>query len=343
LVEWLATDGQRVAAGDVVAMVETSKATTDLVADAGGVLRHLVPAMSTCRPGDQIGRLFATEEDWRASAATAAADPAAGHDDGLAITLPARALMERHGIDPADLAALGKSVIRRTDIEDLLQRRDDAAQRTNALPAAQQAVAAAVSASHQRIPAAFSVVKVTGRWRQEEADRPVAVAGIPELVIKAIADVREEFPLCFSSLGPGNTVTTPAGAHIGVTVDVGYGLYVPVIHDADARSVGEIAAALLQARLKARRRKFTEADLTGANIVVTLHTELDVVLARPIIYPGHACALSVCALQDELYLDPLAGVSVRHFFYLGLAYDHRLINGRDAARFLDAVKSRLAT
>ncbi|WP_175609340.1 2-oxo acid dehydrogenase subunit E2, partial [Streptacidiphilus griseoplanus] len=72
--------------------------------------------------------------------------------------------------------------------------------------------------------------------------------------------------------------------------------------------------------------------LTGANFVITLHTDADVVLAVPFILPGTVCALAVTSPQDG---SPQDGSPAN----IGLAYDHRLINGRDAALFLRALKN----
>ena len=76
------------------------------------------------------------------------------------------------------------------------------------------------------------------------------------------------------------------------------------------------------------------ADLDGARIVVSLHQAAGVLLAQPIIYPGHVCALSVGAPDYELKLGPAGEISRHDYFYLGISYDRRIINGKEAAAFL---------
>ncbi|TQS17988.1 2-oxo acid dehydrogenase subunit E2 [Microbispora hainanensis] len=131
--------------------------------------------------------------------------------------------------------------------------------------------------------------------------------------------------------GTGDGAATRAllseAPNIGVTVDVGEGLYVPVVHDAASRTTKDIATTLMKHRLAATTGEFTEGDLSGANFVVTLHTEHGVVLAIPFVYPGTVCALAVPGPRDGTLAD------------IGLAYDHRLINGRDAALFLNALRA----
>jgi 2-oxoglutarate dehydrogenase E2 component (dihydrolipoamide succinyltransferase) len=94
-------------------------------------------------------------------------------------------------------------------------------------------------------------------------------------------------------------------------------------------------------RVNALRGRFREADLAGGNIGLALSDETDVVSAQPLILPPHACMLALCAPQEELRLDDAGRVTVRRYLHLGLAYDHRVINGRDATLFLAELKRRL--
>jgi 2-oxoglutarate dehydrogenase E2 component (dihydrolipoamide succinyltransferase) len=96
-------------------------------------------------------------------------------------------------------------------------------------------------------------------------------------------------------------------------------------------------------RLAATEGDFREKDITGANIAVTLHTDADadVVLAIPFIFPGTVCALAITSPQRELVLGEDGAVTTRTVANIGLAYDQRLINGRDASRFLTALRIEL--
>ncbi|WP_067178589.1 2-oxo acid dehydrogenase subunit E2 [Microtetraspora niveoalba] len=208
----------------------------------------------------------------------------------------------------------------------------------------QRAVARAVRSSHETIPAAYTAVKIDigaalemGARLTREIRRPV---GLPELVTCAAARLHEAFPLFYATLVGEGSARTAEAPHVGVTMDAGAGLYVPVVHDAARRTVREVATRLMEYRLAAVTGNFRESDLAGANIVVTLHHDGDVTLAIPLIFPGHVCALAVTTPQAELRLDAGEVVS-RTVVDIGLAYDHRLINGRDAALFLRALKHLL--
>ncbi|NUR93107.1 MAG: dehydrogenase [Nonomuraea sp.] len=343
LVEWLAEDGAEVVKGDPVVVLETSKAAEELAAEADGVLRQAVRAGATCGPGDVI----ATVSDGSAPVPAAAAVVA--DESGPVITAPAQALIDEHGVDLARVRALGKKVIKRADVEALLEADDGASAQVRPLSGVQRAVAAAVTRSHRTIPAAFTAVKVDAGpaiARARAAGKEVrALIGLPELLVSAVAALHGEFPMCFAEPveGPGGdlAVRHSDAPNVGVTVDVGHGLYVPVLRDAARLSLKEIAERLTAYRGQAARGAFREDDLAGGNIVVTLHTDAAVLLAVPIVFPGQTCALSLCAPQPEFALDSAGNVVKRTTVTIGLAFDHRFVNGREAATFLNAVRKAL--
>ncbi|MET7331141.1 2-oxo acid dehydrogenase subunit E2 [Nonomuraea sp. NPDC005650] len=345
LVEWLAEDGAGVLKGDPVVVLETSKAAEELAAESDGVLRRTAETGATCRPGEVIAYV----SDGSAPPPAAADPGAAAGAGGPLVTAPAQALIDEHGVDPARIRALGKKVIKRADVAALLD--DGSPSKAQALPAVQRAVAAAVTRSHHTIPAAFTAVKLDAgpaiaraRALGKEAR---ALIGLPELLVSAVASLHGRFPMCFAEPvvadGPGGELAVrPSPApNVGVTVDVGTGLYVPVLRDAGRLSVKEIAERLAEYRTKASREAFREDDLAGGNIVVTLHTDTAVLLAVPIVFPGQTCALSLCAPQHEFALDAAGNIVKRTTVTLGLAFDHRLVNGREAAMFLNAVRKTI--
>ncbi|MFD9949563.1 2-oxo acid dehydrogenase subunit E2 [Nonomuraea sp. NPDC059023] len=257
--------------------------------------------------------------------AVPSAGAALSEGSGPLVTAPAQALIDQHGITPEQVASLGVHLVRRADVERLLTQAD-----RRELPRVQRAVARAVELSHQTIPAAYVAVRMNltpalerARTLTKEVRRPVGVA---EVFVQAVAGLHGEFPLFFARLD-GNHAVLSATPDIGVTVDLGEGLYVPVVHDAAGRTLKDIAGTLMKHRLAATTGDFKESDLTGANFVVTLHTEGEVEMAIPFVFPGTAGALAVTSPADG---SPAL---------IGLAYDHRLINGRDASLFLAALRT----
>nr|WP_062340696.1 2-oxo acid dehydrogenase subunit E2 [Herbidospora sakaeratensis] len=335
LVEWLAATGTEVKEGDPIAVLETSKSAEEVPADATGVLRQEIALMADCAPGDLLATIGASAPT---PVAPVAAAPQAA-PAGPVITAPARAAMDELGVTEAQLAALGVNVVRRADVERLAA---ETSTRTAPLSKVQQAVGRAVTLSHSTIPAAYAVVDMpldeelaATRRLTKEVRRPV---GLAELFVMGVARLHGEFPLFFATLGPDRTqAVLSERANVGVTFDTGDGLYVPVVHDAGSKTMQEVATRLMEYRVAAMKGDFSAADLADANIAVTLHHDGGVTLAIPFIFPGTACALAVTAPQEVLYLDG-GEVRSRAVAHIGLAYDHRLINGRDAARFLHALQ-----
>ncbi|MFI7053550.1 2-oxo acid dehydrogenase subunit E2 [Streptosporangium canum] len=305
-----------------------------------------------------------------ASASAASPDtPAAPADVPAAgapvVTDPARALMDALGVTVAQVTALGLPIVRRGDVERLAgsagtppatgghagadgphgqagEAGSGGAAGTHPLSRVQRAVARAVTTSHGTIPAAYTAVKfdvgpllARTRGLSREVRRPV---GLAELFVQAVAALHPAFPLFFASVD-GDRARPAEAPRVGVTFDMGQGLYVPVVHDTG--SLREIADTLMRYRLAATEGDFRERDLTGANIAITLHTDADVILAIPFVFPGTVCALAITSPQPEVVLGEDGAVTTRTVANIGLAYDHRLINGRDAALFLAALRMEL--
>ncbi|WP_405709582.1 MULTISPECIES: 2-oxo acid dehydrogenase subunit E2 [unclassified Streptomyces] len=347
LVEWLVEDETEVAVDDAVATVETSKASEELVCTEAGVLRHVVPAGSEYAPGTVIARVVPP-----GTPRAGAADTAGALDSGStataevrsAITAPARAMMDELGISEAQVHALGLKVVRSSDIERLAASAADGT-KTHKLPAGQRAVARNVTDSHSTIPAAYTAMLVDVGAALDLARATARqlrkLVGVPELLVAAVATLHKRFPLFFAHPSDEHTARLSGACHVGVTIDVGKGLYVPVVRNADQLSVGEIAAVTTGFRTSALRGSFREQDLADGTIAVTLHNDPDVTLAVPFIFPGQTCALALTGARTEVVAAAPGEFTTRTVTNIGLAYDHRFINGHDATLFLRAVKEAL--
>jgi 2-oxoglutarate dehydrogenase E2 component (dihydrolipoamide succinyltransferase) len=364
LVEWLFAEGAEVPPDSAVAVVETSKTAAEMVCAEGGILHRVAEPPAECEAGSVIGHLFVSDAERLAALktdpvrASCAVDGPAGCRSALSaqpevpgefiITKAARDLIGRHGITADDLRGLGKKVIKSADVQVLLVscRSGPEAPEVAApyRPArSQRAVAATVSLSHRTIPAAYCVVKVEAdaalAFLRELSQRSEYPVGIPELLVKCIAVLHAEFGLFFASLRDDGAVVLSDTPRVGVTVDVGTGLSVPVVTDAPDLSLPDIGRVLAGFRVRALRRRLSETDLVGANIALALNDDEGIVAAQPLILPPLVCMLNLCSVQQELRMRDAGEVGVGHYFHLGLAYDHRLINGREAALFLRAIKA----
>jgi len=337
LVEWLVDDGGSVRRDDPIAVIETSKAQEEIESSADGILRRRIESGAECRPGEVIGHVFRSAEELRGWVVPA-------HDNRqstveLVTTNGARILIDEHGITDEQLRSLGKSLIRKADIEALIARSAVTGQvHAYQVPQRQRTVAAVVSQSARTIPAAAAYAKVD----VEEAlttgarisDSDAGFVSLPELLVKAVALQHARFPLLFATLIDEESARLAPVPNIGVTIDAGGGLFVPVVRDAAALGVAQIGDLLMDYRVKALHGGFREQDLADANIMVALHNGSGVVLATPIVFPGQACVVSLGDTQEQLALDGCGQIITRRYVYVGLIYDHRLVNGRDAMLFL---------
>ncbi|AXH92197.1 2-oxo acid dehydrogenase subunit E2 [Micromonospora aurantiaca (nom. illeg.)] len=213
------------------------------------------------------------------------------------------------------------------------------------LPPAQRRIADVVATSHREIPVAFTAVRVDVTaalaYARRAADETGAAVGLTEVVIAAVAALHERFPALYARLTDDGLVLDAEAPSIGLTVDVGTGLFLPVIRDAAGLDLGDLADAVVALRMKALRGRLREEDMAGMNLLVALNDTPGVTVARPIIPPGVTCALSVPDVHREVVLDGDGGVRERTVADLGLAYDHRLVNGAQAGAYLAALGDAL--
>ncbi|MGY0604147.1 2-oxo acid dehydrogenase subunit E2, partial [Corynebacterium amycolatum] len=128
----------------------------------------------------------------------------------------------------------------------------------------------------------------------------------------------------------------------GMAVDTERGLLVPVISDAGDLSLAGVAKKIAEAADKARTNKLSPSDLSGSTFSITNIGSVGALFDTPIINQPNVGILGTGIIEkrprvvtDEFGNDAIA---IRHMMYLSLTYDHRLVDGADAGRFLQTVK-----
>jgi 2-oxoglutarate dehydrogenase E2 component (dihydrolipoamide succinyltransferase) len=350
VLEWYAADGSAVRSEDPVVAIETSKAVEEITAPADGIVRQLRAAAQECAPGDLIATVSAAGEPVVADPAPAAGRPGAG---APTLTAAAARDAERYGITAEAIAGLGRRVVRAQDLEPLAAAAASPPPQPAPAPAAagaprgrggdrrprgQGGVAATVTAAAQ-IPAAYSLAHLdAGPYRAMSRELTAAGRAAPgplEILLKIVGTLYGRHPALFVD-------GEPAGADaIGVTVDVGRGLYVPVVRDAATLPLAGISAQLARHAAAARSGGFSPGELRGARISVSVTAYAGVVLTIPLIHPDQVAMLSLGMLTSQVTMP--GGVPRESAVLpLGIAYDHRAVNGRDAIVFLRAIGRRFA-
>lgn len=161
------------------------------------------------------------------------------------------------------------------------------------------------------------------------------------LVISAVAKALKKFPLLNASLDTGrNEIIFKDYYHIGVAVDSGRGLLVPVIRDADKRSVTEIAVELTRISNEVKEAKVKPGDMEGGTFTISNLGGIGTTGMNPLISWPQAAILGLSASQNEPVWEE-NGFVPRLKLPMSLGFDHRVINGADAARFLQHLKHTL--
>ncbi len=154
------------------------------------------------------------------------------------------------------------------------------------------------------------------------------------IMVKAVVGALKAYPNFNSSIDlEAGELVIKRYYHIGVAVDTDYGLLVPVIRDADRKTVLTIAGELSELARKARDRKLDMADMQGGTFTITNLGGIGGTAFTPIVNHPEAAILGMSRTQTQVKL--VDGKLVERLMLpLSLSYDHRIVNGADAARFV---------
>jgi 2-oxoglutarate dehydrogenase E2 component (dihydrolipoamide succinyltransferase) len=163
---------------------------------------------------------------------------------------------------------------------------------------------------------------------------------------KAAVEALVDFPVLNASLDEtGTEVTYHHGVHLGIAVDSEQGLMVPVLRDATHLGIAELALGIARVADAVRARKLRPDEQSGGTFTITNTGSRGALFDTPIINPPQSAILGTGAVVPRVVPTSSAGdaaqFGLRSMIYLALSYDHRLIDGADAARFLTAIKVRL--
>ena len=163
--------------------------------------------------------------------------------------------------------------------------------------------------------------------------------------IKAAAEALVSHPNVNASYNATDkTITYHEDVNIGIAVDTPQGLLVPVIKQAQNLNLAEIAAAIADLADRARNKKLRPDDLSGATFTVTNIGSEGALLDTPVLTPPQAGILGTAAIEKRPVIvteDGIDSIAIRQMCYLPFTYDHQLIDGADAGRFVTTIKDRI--
>ena len=170
--------------------------------------------------------------------------------------------------------------------------------------------------------------------------RKTVKASVLSYVIQGICKALKEFPIFNSSLLEENKIMMKKYINIGLAVDTEMGLVVPVIKNADMLNVEDIDMSVANLAEKARHKKLRNTDLEGSTFTVSSLGKLGGTGFTPIINPPEVGIIAVSNFQKKVAINE-GKVIEKTYVPLALSYDHRVINGGDAGRFMVYLKDIL--
>ena len=296
----------------------------------------------------------------------AAAAPSASDD--IYVTPLVRRLAQQQGVDLASVTGTG--VGGRIRKEDVLKAAEAPATPTSAAEAApvevevsplrgttqpmsrlRKVLAERAVASMQSTAQLTTVVEVDVTKLSQYRDRVKKdfqaktgdkLSFLPFFALAA-AEALQTYPIINSTVD-GDKIVYPATENVSIAVDTERGLLTPVLRDAASKNLAQIAHEIADLAARTRDNKLKPDELAGGTFTLTNTGSRGALFDTPVVFLPQSAILgtgTVVKRPGVVTVDGAEAISVRSYVYLALSYDHRTIDGADAARFLAAVKKRL--
>ncbi len=356
VVQWFKKEGEVVQKGEPLVEVLSEKVTYDVEAPESGVLRRIVASEGSEVPVDKvIGILAAADEDITEAEVSAPPAPTLEIEEVPAPVPKLDEIGDRIPASPAakrlakelgvDLKQVKNTVPEGRIVEDDVRR---FAEQTASTPRVRETIpltgirkttAERLALSARTAPHSTIVMEVdmtnAARFRQETQ------FSYTEMLIKAVAKALLDHRLLNATL-EDNQIKVLEDVNVGVAVTTESGLVVPVVRNADKKSLSEISSVLKELVQRARQGKLTREDVTSGTFTITNLGMYDVDVFFPIINPPETAILGVGRVVEKP-ATVNGQVAIRSLMQLSLTYDHRIVDGAPAAKFLRTVKQILET
>jgi pyruvate dehydrogenase E2 component (dihydrolipoamide acetyltransferase) len=375
VVNWLKKEGERVEKGEPLVEVETEKISTELEAPASGVLLKIIAQKGAIIPVSGLlgiigepGEDVSSIQDNAVKAEISAAEPeteevlkpsmAEVSAEKVRISPLARKIAEEQKVDLTKITGTGPDGrIIKEDVLRALGKAETVGQPTTPLSkegvevaeiiplvSMRKTIAERLSQSYNSAVHTTVITEVdmteASNFRKELLAKIKEETGVSltytGIIVKAAASALREHKMVNSTL-EDQEIMILKNINVGVAVDIEEGLIVPVIRDADRKSLSEIAALLSKLGEKAKNRTLSMEEVSGGTFTVTNLGILGVNTFIPIINPPQAAILGVGAIEDKPVIVE-GRIGARSRLNLSLVFDHRIINGAEAARFLQTMK-----
>jgi len=370
---WLKKEGDPVEKGDLLVAIITEKITVEIPAETSGTLLKIFsPAGTKVKVGQTIALIGLVGE--RVEEFLVPEEPQYGppHEPQelnvprkergvLKVSPLALKIAGEQGLDIREIAAkYPERKIGKKEIFDFLEERKGkpAEKEVKPFPVSTDeevkplSGALRVMAEHMAMSARTAarvttvaevdmteLVKLRNAQKEEfKREHGIQLTFVP-FVMRAICVGAKEFPILNSSLR-GEEIIIPRSINIGVAVDAGEILLVPVVKDVANKGIVELSREVIRLTAKAHEGKLSLQDIQGGTISLTNAGVYGALLATPIIHQPQSAILWMGKVMETPVVRD-GQIGIRSMMYLCLSYDHRIIMGAQAVRFLQVVKKNL--
>lgn len=360
IVAWLIPPGGRVEKDQSLLEVETDKVALEIPSPSTGFLTEvLVPQGQTVPVGTLLARLNTESPEAEIVSRVGGVvvrqmDRSPADEDHYSPAV--KQLAKEHGIDLSQITGSGGGGrITKKDVLDYVAQQENG-RKTAARPV-EKGQPVSVPQGDQVLPLTAMRKMIAERMvksRQTsahvvtvfEADFS-AVAKVREgrtltylpFVIHAVARAIREFPVLNSSWGEAGIIQK-RDIHVGIAVALEEGLLVPVVKHADRKRLTQLGQEVADLAERARTKKLNPEEVQGGTFTITNHGGFGSLFSTPIIHQPQIAILGVGAVQKRAVVIDDA-IAIRPMAYLSLSFDHRVIDGATADRFMKKVKAYL--
>lgn len=325
---WAVSNNDFVKKGQVLVTLDTDKVSSELEAEASGVVSIEVSEGTEVSIGEKLGSIAVSEAP--ASPALVASDPEPIKDAAPAVPTPAPA--------PVVPASAPKLQVVQDDDSRVTRRKMTPLRRKIAqhLVNAQQTAAILTTFNEVDMTAVMNLRKSV---QEDFVGKHGVKLGFMSLFTKAVVQALKDVPSINARI-EGNEIIENHFYDIGIAIGTEKGLIVPVVRDCDQKSFAQIEKDIIEYAVRSKEGKIELSDLSGGVFTISNGGVYGSLLSTPILNPPQSGILGMHTIQQR----PMAvdgKVEIRPMMYLALSYDHRLVDGKEAVTFLIRIKDCL--
>lgn len=368
IAKWTKKDGDYVEKDEEICEIDSDKATLTLSAEASGTLKLLAKDGDTIAVGSVVCTID-TDGKGESTAAKPAAAPAKevkapvaaetkapakekSYTEGVP-SVAAEKMMREQGLSAADLTATGKGGrITKADVLNPVASQGSARtgernQRREKMTMLRKKVAERLVSVKQETAMLTTfnevdmsaIMNIRKQYKDIFKEKHGVGLGFMSFFTKAVCEALLAFPTVNGQID-GNELVYHDYCDIGIAVSAPKGLMVPIIRNAESKTLAQIETSVTELATRARDGKITLEEMTGGTFTITNGGVFGSMLSTPIINPPQSAILGMHNIVER----PVAvngKVEIRPIMYVALSYDHRIIDGRESVGFLVKVKQML--